>query len=141
MDKDLGLNQCTVAAVSQPSFDPPLPTAPPLPKKGFFVARFLSQDWPSDWHFIRALSREPLFLTPPPPTPCKPFSNPQITCAWSNYLCRLVANLPRLTIHYCRLAANRGRIRINRCWSNDHKTSGGHEDIISKRQPCPKTYF
>ena len=37
---------------------------------GCFAARFLSQDWSSDCHFIKALSREPLSLPPlPPPNP------------------------------------------------------------------------
>ena len=34
---------------------------------GRFAAQLLIQDWTSDCHFIRALSREPLSLTPPPP--------------------------------------------------------------------------
>ena len=31
-----------------------------------FVAQFLSQDWSSDCHFVKALSWEPLSLTPSP---------------------------------------------------------------------------
>ena len=34
-------------------------------RSGHFAAPFLSQDWASDCHFIKALSREPLFQPPP----------------------------------------------------------------------------
>ena len=34
---------------------------------GRSAAPFLSQDWASDCHFIKALLQEPLSLTPPPP--------------------------------------------------------------------------
>ena len=46
-------------------------------QSGGFVAQFLSQNWSSDWHFLRALSRDSLALNPgrgerdlePPPPP------------------------------------------------------------------------
>ena len=36
-------------------------------RSGRFAARFVSQDWSSDCRFTKAVSREPLSLTPPPP--------------------------------------------------------------------------